>query len=140
MNKEEVNLLEHVYDKGQMTEFPGEVIYALMQVLSQVRDSEKMFGFTTSYVKSSKEVFDKKRTMQDGSKFLNAVEQEFEVYPTAESWFNQKPQEMTSMLGATAMDLLMLLQNIHLENIEKGIAKPVGTFEKPKNEEAIKVS
>ena len=129
MEDKEINLLEHVYDKGQMVEFPGELVYALMQVLEKVADHEKVTGFPTAYAKSTKEVFDKERTMSDGSKFLVAVEQELELYPTAESWFNQRPQELVSMLGAMAMDLLGGLKSIHLENIQKGIAKPVGTFE-----------
>lgn len=140
MKDEQINLLSHVYDKEQVVEFPGQLIYALMQVLEQVAESEKVLGLPTTYAKKTKEIFDKERTMVDGSKFLVSVEQELELFPTASSFFNQKPQETVSMLGAMAMDLLGGLKEIHLDNIKKGIAKPVGTFEKVQNEEAIKLS
>ncbi len=140
MNDEQINLLAHIYDKDQVVEFPGQLVYALMQVLENVAANEKVLGLPTSYAKTTKEIFDKERKMADGSKFLVSVEQELELFPTASSFFNQKPQETVSMLGAMAMDLLGGLKEIHLDNIKKGIAKPVGTFEKAKDEEPIKLS
>lgn len=138
MKDESINLLSHVYDNNTMVEIPGALLYSLMQLLQAVKENETTMGLSTTYAKSSKEIFDKERKMADGSPFLNKVEQELEVYGTAESWFAQKPQEHISMTGAGAMDLLMLLQKGHLDNIKAGLTKEIGTF--TKEDEAIKLS
>lgn len=138
MKDTEINLLAHTYDNNTKVELPGTLLYALMQLLQAVKESETSVGLSHTYVKSSQEVFDKERKMEDGSAFLNKVEQSFEVYPTAESWFSQKPQEHVSMLGAGAMDLLMLVQRGHLENIKAGIT--IEVKEKEDEETEIKLS
>jgi hypothetical protein len=138
MKDSEISLLSHTYDNNTMVEIPGALLYSLMQILQSVKENETTMGFNTTYVKSSKEIFDKERKMSDGSPFLNKVDQDFEGYPTAESWFSQKPQEHVSMLGCGAMDLLMLIQKGHLENIKAGLTKEVGAF--TKEEDEIKLS
>lgn len=138
MKDEQINLLSHTYENNTMVEVPGALLYSLMQLLQSVKDNETTMGFSHTYTKKSKEIFNKERKLADGSPFLDKVEQEFEVYPTAESWFSQKPQEHVSMLGAGAMDLLMLIQKGHLENIKAGLTVEVGTFKK--EDEAIQLS
>jgi hypothetical protein len=136
--KQEINLLSHTYDNNTMVQIPGSLLYALLQILQSVKDRETNIGFTATYAKKTKEVFNKEIKMDNGEPFLAKVEQEFEVYPTAESWFAQKPQEHVSMLGCGAMDLLMLLQKGHLENINNGLTVEVGTFKK--EDEKIQLS
>lgn len=138
MKEEQINLLSHTYANDTMVQVPGALLYSLMQLLQSVKENETTIGLNTTYTKKIKEFFDKEKKMEDGTPFLNKVEQEFEVYPTAEAWFSQKPQEHVSMLGAGAMDLLMLIQKGHLENIQAGLTIEVGTFKK--EDETIKLS
>lgn len=138
MKEDDINLLEHSYEQDTMVQMPGSFLYGLLQFLQTVKESETSIGFSNMYSKSAKEVYDRERGTLEAP-FLKAVEQEYEVYTTAESWFSQKPQEHVSMLGAAAMDFLMLAQKGHLGNIEDGLTIKVGEFKKEENE-AIKLS
>lgn len=120
--KEEINLLKHVYEKDVLVQIPGDLLYALMQVLNQVKENETQQVFVHSYSLDAKEVRDENNVLQN-------VEQTQIGYDTAQAFFNQSPLLGTSLTGAAAHDLLMLLQGIHLDNINAGIAKEVGTFE-----------
>lgn len=120
-----VNLLEYVYQPEDLIQIPGNLLYGLMQVLRQVKDSETHTVFTTAYATKAKEVFSK-----EDKNLLEKVELELKQYPSAQSYFEQQPVEATTMLGNASLDLLLLLQQIHLDNINSGIAKPVGTFTK----------
>jgi len=135
MTDEKINLLEHVYDDGVNVELPGNLVYALMQVLSQVKEAETSTVFAHSYSASAKEVKSK-----DNKDLIGEVKLEQKGYPTAESFFNQQPITATSVIGMAAMDLLMLLQQAHLEEIKKGNAVKVGTVKTPKKDEAIKLT
>lgn len=123
MQDSEINLLEYVYEPGQMVEIPGKLMEGLMQFLRTVHQSETKTGFISAYPKSTKEVFSK-----TDKKHLEKVDVKWEIYPTAEAYFNQAPQEITTMLGAGAQDLLMLIQQGHLDNIKAGVAKKLGDF------------
>lgn len=125
MQKEkQVNLLEYDYPNEAVSEIPGKLLYAVIQFLKQVKDSEVIpVSFISQYPKSSKEVYNEK-----DKDLLERVDVKWEDYKTATSYFNQTPVEATTMTGAMATDLLLLTQQIHLDNIEKGIAVQVGTF------------
>lgn len=120
-NKEQINLLAYTYDADQTTEIPALALMELIQFAKAVATQEEVVGLSYKYSTKTKEKKDKD--------FLIAVEENNVEYPTAESFFNQEPKTFISMLGAGAQDLLLKLQNVHLQNIEKGIAKPVPTGE-----------
>jgi hypothetical protein len=122
LKDEEINLLEYIYDDGATVEVPGRLIEGLIQTLRQVEQSETNQGFISSYPAESKVKKDK------------TVDIKWELYPTAEAYFSQQPQETKSMLGVMALDLLMLLQQVHLENIKSGKAVKVGTLRKVEDE------
>ena len=135
MTNEKINLLEYVYDDNVNVELPGNLVYALMQVLSQVKENETQTVFTHSYSTSAKEVKSK-----GNKELVGEVKLEQKEYPTAESFFNQQPVTATSVLGMASMDLLMLLQQAHLEEIKNGKEVKMGTVKKPKKDEAIKLT
>lgn len=122
MDAKEINLLEYSYPDGVKVEIPGRMIEGLMQFLRTVQQNETSMAFTNSYPTKFKEIFAK-----ENKEFLEKVEVDYKPYPTAESFFSQTPQAVTSVLGAGAQDLLMLLQQAHLDNIEKGVAVKRGT-------------
>ena len=59
MNKEPINLLSYVYPNGEQVEISGDLIYALMQVLTQVKESETHNVFRHSYDVKSKQIKNK---------------------------------------------------------------------------------
>lgn len=122
MNEEQINLLDYTYPDGVMVQIPGRLLEGLIQILTTVDEKETTRGFINNYPVTSKEV-----SREDG--FLEAVDVEWKGYPTAESYFNQAPQDIKTMLGAMALDLCLMLKQGHLENISAGIAKKIGSFE-----------
>ncbi len=136
MKDEQINLLDYSYPDGTMVEIPGRLLEGLIQILNTVNEKETTKGFIDRYPVSNKEVFSKEK---EG--FLQEVKVEWKGYPTAESYFNQDPQEVKSMLGAMALDLCLMLKQAHLENIKSGAAVERGSFEIKKDEEKdIKLS
>lgn len=131
LKDEEINLLEYIYDDTDTVEVPGRLMEGLIQILRQVEENETSQGFISSYPTEQK--LDKK----DG--VLESVKVEWEMYPTALSYFSQQPQETKSMLGVMALDLLMLLQQKHLENIRSGKAKKIGSMKKVEDD-GVKLS
>lgn len=121
MENKEINLLEYIYEPGQMVEIPGRLMEGIIQLLKLVEDNERKQGFCFSYDIKIKKKFDKEKK-------LESVDTERENYETAEAFFNQKPKEYLSMLGAMAVDLGMQFKQGHLKNINDGIAKKIGSF------------
>lgn len=132
MNEEQINLFEYTYPDGVSVEMPGRLLEGLIQILSEVDKKETTMGFINNYALTGKETF-----RED---FLESVDVEWKGYTTAESYFNQKPQDIKSMLGVMALDLLLLLKQAHLENINNGIAKKIGSFEAEKEDNDVKLS
>lgn len=132
MSKEGINLLEYTYPEGTLVEIPGRLLEGLIQILSEVDKKETTVGFINNYPLTSKENF-----RED---FLESVDVDWTGYTSAESFFNQKPQDIKSMLGVMALDLLLMLKQGHLENIEAGIAKKIGSFEPEKPKKDVKLS
>lgn len=122
---EETDINEYGYLSNQKVELDGQTFTNLMSYLNQVIVDQTEIGYSNSYVKKSKEKFE---TQSNGEKVLQEVEQEFVVYPNPNSYFSQQPQTFTSMIGAGASDLLLVLQSMHVDNIKKGVAKKVGAF------------
>lgn len=122
LKDEEINLLEYIYDDGDMVEIPGRLIEGLIQILRQVEQNETNQGFISSYPTEQK--------LNKNDDVLESVEVKWEQYPTANSYFTQQPQEIKSMLGVMSLDLLMMLQQKHLENIRSGKAKKIGSIRK----------
>lgn len=122
LKDEEINLLEYIYDDGDMVEIPGRLIEGLIQILRQVEQNETNQGFISSYPTEQK--------LNKENDVLESVEIKWEQYPTANSYFTQQPQEIKSMLGVMSLDLLMMLQQKHLENIRSGKAKKIGSIRK----------
>lgn len=129
--EKEINLLEYTYPDGVMVEIPGRLLEGLIQILTEVDKKETTVGFINNYPLTSKEVL-----RED---FLEKVDVEWTGYTTAESFFNQKPQDIKSMLGVMALDLCLMLKQGHLENIESGIAKKLGSFEPENSIEDVKL-
>lgn len=132
LKDEEINLLEYIYDDGDTVEVPGRLMEGLIQILRQVEQNETGQGFISAYPTGQK-------VNRKGEDLLESVEVEWEMYPTALSYFSQQPQETKSMLGVMALDLLMLLQQKHLENIRSGKAKKIGTMKKVEDD-GVKLS
>ena len=124
--KEEIKLLDYVYKDGVNITMPGSLLYALLQVLDQVKEDQTHYVFNHYYDKTVKEI-------KDLSGVLEKIETIREQYPSATTFFGQTPQVATTTLGCAAMDLTMLLKNIHLQEIEKGNALQVGTVIPPQN-------
>ena len=136
MEDEQINLLDYTYPEGVMVEIPGRMLEGLIQILKTVDERETTKGFINTYPTSNKEIFSK-----DKEGFLESVKVEWKTYPTAESYFNQEPQEVKTLLGAMALDLTLLLKQAHLENIKSGIAVERGSFAIENDEkEDIKLS
>lgn len=131
LKDEEINLLEYIYDDGDMVEIPGRLIEGLIQILRQVEQNETNQGFISSYPTEQK--------LNKNDDVLESVEVKWEQYPTANSYFTQQPQEIKSMLGVMSLDLLMMLQQKHLENIRSGKAKKIGSIRKVE-EDGVKLS
>ena len=127
-----INLLEYKYAQEDFVQIPGMALYELMLFAKAVAEAEERMGLCYSYPKKVKEIKDKD--------FLTAVEATWEEYPTASSFYSQQPQMYTSMLGAGANDLLLKIQNVHLQNIQNGTAKKLGTFETEEENVEIKLS
>jgi len=124
MKKENINPTEYVYEVGQMVniEIPGKLVEGLLEFFDNVQKSETHYGLSDNYAKRAKEVTDKEGKLQK-------VELDVVNYATPDAYFSQAPQQYRSMLGAYALDLLFQFKQIHLDNIEKGIAKKVGTVQ-----------
>lgn len=133
LKDEEINLLEYIYTEGETVTIPGKLVEGLIQLLRQVETNETNQGFISTYPKNQKV----KKTEED---LIEAVEVEWELYPTANSYFSQQPQETKSMLGVMSLDLLMLLQQIHLENIRAGKAKKIGSIQTPEKDADISIA
>ena len=134
MKEENINLLEYQYTNGAEVTIPGDLVYGLMQVLNQVKESETHYVFNHYYDANPKEV-------KGLNGAVSAVKTEKVKYPSAESYFNQEPQIATTMLGNASLDLLMVLQGVHSAEIEKGNAVKVGSVVAPKKEKVdVKLS
>lgn len=131
LKDEEINLLDYIYDDNDTVEIPGRLIEGLIQILRQVEQNETNQGFISAY--PTKHKLNKKENL------LESVDVTWEQYPTAEAYFSQQPQETKSMLGVMSLDLLMLLQQKHLDNIRSGKAKKIGTLKKVEND-GVKLS
>lgn len=131
MNEEQINLLEYSYPEGTTIEIPGRLLEGLIQILTTVDEKETTRGFINKYPLESKEIF--------RGDFLESVDVEWVGYPSAESYFNQKPQDIKTLLGAMALDLCLMLKQAHLENINLGIAKKVGSFEVESTKDEVKL-
>lgn len=126
--QEEINLFEYTYPDGVMIEIPGRLLEGLIQILKTVDEKETTKGFINNYPLNSKENFE--------GDLLKSVDVEWKGYSSAESYFNQNPQEIKSLLGAMALDLSLMLKQAHLENIKSGVAKKIGSFEPETSEDA----
>lgn len=126
MNKD-LNLKEYKYDLDQeiSINIPGKMLETLLEFLDTIQKVETHYGISDTYSKTTKEVFDK-------SKNLVKVEQKLEQYPNMQSYATQPFQVFKTELGAVALEMLMNFKQIHLDNIEKGIAKKQGIFEMAK--------
>ena len=127
---EDINLLEYGYTKdASETSLPSEAIFQLMIFAKAVAESEEHSGFMHTYPKN------KPKVHKDKGGDIEAIEVDWDVYPTAKSFFNQNPQLFHTALGASALDLLNKMQAIHLENIKSGKAVKLGVFAQNEKQE-----
>lgn len=131
MDEEQINLLEYSYPEGVSVGIPGRLLEGLIQILTTVDEKETTRGFINRYPLNSKEVY--------RGDFLESVDVEWKGYSSAESYFNQEPQDTKSLLGAMALDLCLMLKQAHLENIKEGLAKKQGTFETETVKDEVKL-
>lgn len=120
---QKIDLREYVYETGQMIsiEIPGRLIEGLLDFFDNVQRDHTYYGIADTYSKSAKEVKDK-----DGK--IEKIELNELSYPTPDSYFSQKPQQFRDLIGAYSLDLLLQFKQIHLDLIQKGEAKKVGTI------------
>lgn len=124
MNTENINLKDYQYSDGQEIDIKmqGKLLETLLDVLDTIQKVETHYGISDTYSIKTKEVLDK-------DKKVVKVEQELKQYDTLQSYATQPFQVFKTQLGAVAMEMLLTLKQIHLENIEKGIAVKKGVFE-----------
>ena len=118
MKDEQINPMDYTYNPETIIELPGTALLELMLFAKTVVTNEERLGLSFSYSKKSKEV-------KGADKNLQKVEEELVDYTTAESFFSQTPRQFTTLLGAGAQDLLLKLQNMHLQNIKNNVAIPI---------------
>ena len=121
---QDINLLEYDYDNETMIEIPGRLIIGYLEILNQVEQSESNMGFVDDYTMDSPKV------SKEGDIVKEIKYGGYENYPSASSYFSQKPRRIKTMLGVMAADLLLLTKQIQIDNIKNGKAKKLGTFEK----------
>lgn len=119
-NTPPLDLFNYTYAPDAKVEITGTLFYALMQVLNQTKIDNTYTGLAYDYASKVKKV------KKDG---VDKIEIELQKHPSALSYFEQPQLEFTTMLGNLALDLLMIMQGQHSENIKNGIAKPHGEFE-----------
>lgn len=128
MNKENINLKDYGYLDNQEIEIKiqGKLLETILDVLDTIQKTETHYGISDTYSTKTKEVFVK---TDDGNKVLTKVEQELKEYTTMQSYATQPFQVFKTQLGAVAMEMLMAFKEVHLKNIENGVAKKLGVFE-----------
>lgn len=124
MNTENINLKDYQYSDGQEIDIKiqGKLLETLLDVLDTIQKVETHYGISDTYSIKTKEVLDK-------DKKVVKVEQELKQYDTLQSYATQPFQIFKTQLGAVAMEMLLTLKQVHLDNIEKGIAVKKGVFE-----------
>lgn len=128
----EIDLKEYTYDPQTPIniQINGKLLETLIDFFDHRHRENTHFGMGVAYPVSSQLKKDKEGNLQ-------SVDVKWEQYPTASSFFSQgdEPQEFVTMEGALALEILFQLKQIHLDNIDKGIAKKVGTFKTPQDAE-----
>ncbi len=131
MSTESINLKDYQYSEDQEIEIkiPGKMLETVLEVLDTIQKVETHYGISDTYSVKTKEVTNKEKQ-------IIKVEQELKQYPSMQSYATQPFQIFKTQLGAVAMEMLLAFKQIHLDNIEKGIAKKKGVFEMGKVGEA----
>lgn len=125
---QQINPFEYTYKEGETVEIEGSLLHALITWLKQLEEKETEMVFPHTYNTSAEEI---KST--DG--IITHIDLETKEYPSFNSYMNQRPTKATSIVGVVAFDFVNLLSKVHLENIDKGKAIKIGTFETEKDEE-----
>lgn len=126
LSKEGVKYTDYIYKNGAQVPIPGELVTALLEVLHKVKEDQTHYVFNHHYDTDVKVIKNLKGNVEE-------VKTTKVVYPTNDSFFGQVPQTATTLLGNACLDLLVFLELIHVEQIEKGNALQVGTVIPPQN-------
>lgn len=118
---ENINLLEYGYapDQKVTIDILGNQLLGLMHLLNAVVQQERHVLYLDEYPMSSEPSF----VEVEGEKKLDAIDIQWEAYPNAASFYNQRPTTGLTDLGARALDLLNPIRIMHKELIEDGTAK-----------------
>lgn len=125
---QQINPFEYNYKKGETVEIEGNLLHALISWLKQLEERETEMVFLHTYNTSAEEI-------KSPEGIITHIDLETKEYPSMNSYMTQRPTKATSIDGAIAFDFINSFSKVHLENIEKGRAIKIGTFETEKDEE-----
>jgi hypothetical protein len=128
----EINPFEYQYKPNDVVEIPANVVLNLLVYFQKVLADQPNLGVPYVYAKDVKTKKDK-----DGN--ITAVKTEWENIPTLEAFLQtiENPIPIATELGILTEQFNYSFMKIHQDNIEKGIAKKVGTITKEKDEPSI---
>ena len=104
MTEEKINLSEYTFDKQTLVELPGELLIALLDVLTIVEQKE-----TTDVLLMEEAVATLKGKI------------DYKQH-TSKSFFSQTPKSATTIVGASVMDMKFNLLHWFLEAVKAGKA------------------
>lgn len=104
MNEEKINLADYTFEQGSIVEIPGELLTALLDVLTMVENQE------------TKTVMLNEETIATGK---GKTEQK--MYD-AKTFFSQEPKPAMTIMGASAMDMKFNLLHWFMEAVKAGKA------------------
>lgn len=127
MSQEEtqINPFQYTYPPNTMVEIPAAAILNILYFCEKVLKSQPSMGVPYVYPTNVKEKKDK-----DGK--LLAVNVDWEPYPTVEPFLNtiNNPIRIATEVAIVSEQISYSFMNLHLQNIEKGVAKKLGELTK----------
>lgn len=117
MQEKEINLQEHIYEKGQKIEIDAGLFTELNNFMYNLIQEGQQASYLEVYPKESKENF----VLDGDNQVLDNVEIEYKEYPNMASFTNQQPIWTLSPTAAKAKEYAFLFGEIHKENIINGV-------------------
>lgn len=123
--QENTNPYEHQYKPNDLVEIPGNALLNTMYFLEEVIASQPKLFSPYSYAKDVKVLRDK-----EGN--INSIKTEWEAFPNIQTFLQtiEEPIPGATKLTIMAEQLFFAFNNLHKENIDKGLAKKLGSLTK----------
>ncbi len=128
----EINPFQYTYPPNAMVEIPAAALLNILYFCEKVIESQPTKGVPYVYPTNVKEKKDK-----EGK--LLAVDVDWQPYPTVEPFLNtiNNPIRIATEVSIISEQVSYSFMNLHLQNIEKGIAKKVGELTKEEGDSAV---